>query len=197
MDTPHPIERQEDAQIALDSRVHESAVAKEPLTPPVAPDSSRPLSRNTPSVTDVIHREADLSRAVSNNVSGKGLMLDTDPSLAMDVDGENTDRGNEITVKSSPVEDTWPDEQETWQQRNESVKESDHPESTSGGERALNVGDALFYLDSVKKQFADSPGVYNRFLDIMKDFKNQTYALVIWFNVEAANEPDPALTHLG
>ncbi|KAK4993339.1 Transcriptional regulatory protein sin3 [Elasticomyces elasticus] len=32
--------------------------------------------------------------------------------------------------------------------------------------------DALSYLDQVKVQFADQPDVYNRFLDIMKDFKS-------------------------
>ncbi|KAI8379519.1 uncharacterized protein BYT42DRAFT_329822 [Radiomyces spectabilis] len=40
--------------------------------------------------------------------------------------------------------------------------------------RPLNVRDALTYLDQVKVQFADQPDVYNRFLDIMKDFKSQT-----------------------
>lgn len=40
-------------------------------------------------------------------------------------------------------------------------------------ERQLNVSDALTYLDDVKSQFADRPDVYNRFLDIMKDFKSQ------------------------
>jgi hypothetical protein len=34
--------------------------------------------------------------------------------------------------------------------------------------------DALSYLDQVKVQFAEQPDVYNRFLDIMKDFKSQT-----------------------
>jgi len=34
--------------------------------------------------------------------------------------------------------------------------------------------DALSYLDQVKVQFADHPDVYNRFLDIMKDFKGGT-----------------------
>lgn len=34
---------------------------------------------------------------------------------------------------------------------------------------ALNVKDALSYLDQVKVQFAEQPDVYNRFLDIMKD----------------------------
>lgn len=35
----------------------------------------------------------------------------------------------------------------------------------------LRVTDALSYLDAVKAQFKDEPGVYGRFLDIMKDFK--------------------------
>ncbi len=40
-------------------------------------------------------------------------------------------------------------------------------------DRQLNVNDALTYLDSVKAQFAEQPEVYNKFLDIMKDFKSQ------------------------
>ncbi len=39
--------------------------------------------------------------------------------------------------------------------------------------QALNVKDALSYLDQVKIQFSDNPDVYNRFLDIMKDSKSQ------------------------
>lgn len=34
------------------------------------------------------------------------------------------------------------------------------------------LNDALSYLDQVKIQFVDHPDVYNRFLDIMKDFKS-------------------------
>ena len=34
------------------------------------------------------------------------------------------------------------------------------------------LNDALSYLDQVKVQFAEQPDVYNRFLDIMKDFKS-------------------------
>lgn len=37
----------------------------------------------------------------------------------------------------------------------------------------LFTQDALSYLDQVKVRFADQPDVYNRFLDIMKDFKSQ------------------------
>ena len=47
------------------------------------------------------------------------------------------------------------------------------PDQQGGGDRPLNVSDALSYLDSVKLQFADQPEVYNKFLDIMKDFKSQ------------------------
>ncbi|KAF5368328.1 hypothetical protein D9758_002152 [Tetrapyrgos nigripes] len=43
------------------------------------------------------------------------------------------------------------------------------PESS----RPLNVTDALSYLDAVKNQFQERPEVYNKFLDIMKDFKSQ------------------------
>lgn len=39
----------------------------------------------------------------------------------------------------------------------------------------LKLQDALTYLDQVKVQFHDQPDVYNRFLDIMKDFKSQAY----------------------
>ena len=39
----------------------------------------------------------------------------------------------------------------------------------------LKVEDALTYLDKVKLQFGNQPHVYNDFLDIMKEFKSQTY----------------------
>lgn len=45
--------------------------------------------------------------------------------------------------------------------------------TTSTSARALNVTDALSYLDAVKVQFQEKPDVYNHFLDIMKDFKSQ------------------------
>ncbi|KAF7720667.1 Transcriptional regulatory protein sin3 [Apophysomyces ossiformis] len=43
----------------------------------------------------------------------------------------------------------------------------------ANGHRPLNVKDALTYLDQVKFQFPGQPEVYNKFLDIMKDFKSQ------------------------
>ncbi|RDX46116.1 hypothetical protein OH76DRAFT_1420354 [Lentinus brumalis] len=46
-------------------------------------------------------------------------------------------------------------------------------QQAGSADRQLNVNDALTYLDSVKAQFAEQPEVYNKFLDIMKDFKSQ------------------------
>ncbi|KAJ6520409.1 paired amphipathic helix [Mycena sanguinolenta] len=39
-------------------------------------------------------------------------------------------------------------------------------------QRALNVTDALSYLDAVKNECQTRPEVYNAFLELMKDFKN-------------------------
>uniref|UniRef100_A0A671YVF9 Paired amphipathic helix protein Sin3b n=1 Tax=Sparus aurata TaxID=8175 RepID=A0A671YVF9_SPAAU len=38
----------------------------------------------------------------------------------------------------------------------------------------IRVEDALSYLDQVKIRFANDPGIYNKFLDIMKEFKSQS-----------------------
>lgn len=59
--------------------------------------------------------------------------------------------------------------------RNEPPSESKAPTPAAVESRPLNVTDALSYLDAVKVQFQDKPEVYNRFLDIMKDFKSQVY----------------------
>lgn len=48
---------------------------------------------------------------------------------------------------------------------------SAHQQIANGQQPILN--DALSYLDQVKVRFSDQPDVYNRFLDIMKDFKSQ------------------------
>jgi paired amphipathic helix protein Sin3a len=47
------------------------------------------------------------------------------------------------------------------------------PQNHTPLDRPLNVTDALSYLDAVKVQFQDQPDVYNKFLDIMKEFKSQ------------------------
>ena len=47
----------------------------------------------------------------------------------------------------------------------------------------LKVEDALSYLDKVKLQFSNQPEVYNKFLDIMKEFKSQTYVHTVCLSV--------------
>ena len=49
------------------------------------------------------------------------------------------------------------------------------PQGYNSIDRPLNVTDALSYLDAVKVQFHDQPDVYNHFLDIMKEFKNELW----------------------
>jgi len=57
-----------------------------------------------------------------------------------------------------------------------SMGRAQSPQSSQGAaqnDRPLNVTDALSYLDAVKSRFHDRTDVYNKFLDIMKDFKTQ------------------------
>lgn len=49
--------------------------------------------------------------------------------------------------------------------------------------------DALSYLDQVKVQFADQPDVYNRFLDIMKDFKSQAWVVTMRYSLIELTSP--------
>ena len=51
------------------------------------------------------------------------------------------------------------------------------PQSYTSLDRPLNVKDALSYLDAVKVKFQEQPDVYNHFLDIMKEFKNEQLVL--------------------
>lgn len=45
--------------------------------------------------------------------------------------------------------------------------------------------DALSYLDQVKLQFGNQPQVYNDFLDIMKEFKSQSYVYLVSFSLQS------------
>ena len=46
--------------------------------------------------------------------------------------------------------------------------------------------DALSYLDQVKIRFGNDPGIYNKFLDIMKEFKSQRYDVTVYDNKTAS-----------
>ena len=50
------------------------------------------------------------------------------------------------------------------------------PQCYSSLDRPLNVKGALIYLDAVEVKFQEQPDVYNHFLDILKEFKNEQSA---------------------
>ena len=57
---------------------------------------------------------------------------------------------------------------------------------TDSAARQLNVADALIYLDLVENRFRERPEVYKQFLDIMKEYKGQTYVICCLQNFLAA-----------
>ncbi|PPJ57620.1 hypothetical protein CBER1_04779 [Cercospora berteroae] len=57
------------------------------------------------------------------------------------------------------------------QQQQQQMAQGQQGQGQGQGQQPI-LNDALSYLDQVKVQFADHPDVYNRFLDIMKDFKS-------------------------
>lgn len=45
-------------------------------------------------------------------------------------------------------------------------------------QQRMELHDAFAYLDRVKAEFADHPDVYNRFLQIMREFKANAYFIL-------------------
>ncbi|KAH9932297.1 uncharacterized protein B0H18DRAFT_987465 [Fomitopsis serialis] len=91
--------------------------------------------------------------------------------------GPSSEATSLLSVKADPKQNSEPTEPSFTQDAPADISMPQHfagsvPQSM-GVERQLNVTDALTYLDSVKMKFQDKPEVYNRFLDIMKDFKSQ------------------------
>jgi hypothetical protein len=60
----------------------------------------------------------------------------------------------------------------------------------AGGGQNLKFESALGFLDKVKTVFADQQDVYNRFLDIMKGFKTQTYVFIPNLDIFTHFQPD-------
>ena len=61
-------------------------------------------------------------------------------------------------------------------QHSSSVARPTHESSITGDDGRFSACDDLSYLDAVKSQFPVNSSVYNRFLDTMRDFKNQRCA---------------------
>lgn len=57
------------------------------------------------------------------------------------------------------------------------VKPRSTEQAASLQPKALSVSDALGYLNTIKAQYTDNPQVYDAFLDLMKEFKEQRCAL--------------------
>jgi paired amphipathic helix protein Sin3a len=92
----------------------------------------------------------------------------------MQVDTPNNEEGDDASVADSASKADDANTEPIAETMEDKADESSEDEAeTQATERPLNVRDALIYLDEVKKQFQDRPEVYNRFLDIMKEFKSQ------------------------
>lgn len=127
-----------------------------------------------------LQQETDVNAdATKQTLADEPNLPDTKPETRVDemrVDGQPGLSSTEVFVKTSPVDEGFPEGLQPWQVGASLPSEPevrDSQDASPGSERPLNVTDALSYLDAVKKQFHDRPDVYNRFLDIMKDFKNQ------------------------
>lgn len=55
------------------------------------------------------------------------------------------------------------------------------PSSQAPQPQKMELHDAFAYLDRVKAEFSDQPDVYNRFLQIMREFKANAYEIIIAF----------------
>ena len=163
-----------------------------PLMPPSIPmDQDESLS-DKPEPSDGMTRHSSMvpSRAQSDDLSHDtdimtNVALKSEHELATLPTQSSSGRSNRQAMADShdavfnaPSGSNLDDQMDA--ASNSAVQSSMHasPPPASDG-RQLNVTDALSYLDAVKHQFQDQPDVYNRFLDIMKDFKSQLYVRVV------------------
>ncbi|KAI9284465.1 hypothetical protein BC943DRAFT_347176 [Umbelopsis sp. AD052] len=191
--SPAPAEMQEEikenetpvveAQALPDSEQQESAPAFNDLpngshhTEPTEAEPQVPDSGNLPSIDPPSESSpVAMTEDVNEDTDGGAQPMDTDPQVPTE------------EVHSHPYTPT--QDVATWQPKQEEIpevlpqdtsvakssfqtSEQSSSSQSSGTYRPLNVRDALTYLDQVKVQFSDQPDVYNKFLDIMKDFKSQ------------------------
>ncbi|EME28827.1 paired amphipathic helix protein Sin3a [Galdieria sulphuraria] len=88
---------------------------------------------------------------------------------------DNQEQASRSTTISPPKTGALNAENPSLSPSDEKTNKETSPSSQSApsSNRKLKVEDALAYLEQVKTQFNDQPHVYNKFLDIMKDFKSQ------------------------
>lgn len=134
-------------------------VDREPVQTPPKPPPASSLSSNLHSVdrkptpkSEIVERDDRIDRPATSRVATPAGVREIDDGVSQ---ASNAQRSR----RPSPMD----------------------PQSYASLDRPLNVTDALTYLDAVKSQFQDQPDVYNHFLDIMKEFKNEQR--VFYFSV--------------
>jgi hypothetical protein len=172
-----------EAQALPDSQEQESAPTSNDLpngshhTEPTEAEPQVPDFGNLPSIDPPSESSpVVMAEDVNEDNDGGAQPMDTDPQAPTE---------EVLSHPYTPTQDA-----AAWQPKQEEIPEALPQDTTaakssiqtpeqssssqsSGTYRPLNVRDALTYLDQVKVQFSDQPDVYNKFLDIMKDFKSQ------------------------
>lgn len=131
-------------------QVDREPVLTPPKPPPVSslPSNLHSADRKPTPKSEIVERDDRIDRVATSRVATPAGVRDVDDTVGQ---ASNTQRSR----KPSPMD----------------------PQSYASLDRPLNVTDALTYLDAVKSQFQDQPDVYNHFLDIMKEFKNEQQVL--------------------
>ncbi|KAH8116132.1 hypothetical protein DFH11DRAFT_1263530 [Phellopilus nigrolimitatus] len=174
MELSGPSMPQSQSVVLPEHPVENAARVNERGTPPLNPTTVRKdffLAKDGPGA-----QEVQMEVTKTGDIAGIGDAEAGPANTQTEMDGDGTlgDRARDVLIRHSPVDDTALPDRLSLDQSVCEIKATAHLDSTSLSERPLNVGVALSYLDSVKRQFSDQPGVYNRFMDIMRDFKDQT-----------------------
>ena len=163
---PHPSQQQpqQQQQQGPVGTVHHHPMSNLPVGHPQQPDSRPP--QHQPSSNSVSQAQSQAQQAAASAMP---------PSAA----GPGSGPGGPILNVGGPLPTAPPsrplpfDILPSTAERDFDSRRASSSLGFQGAHGHLNVKDALSYLDQVKFQFQDQPDVYNKFLDIMKDFKSQ------------------------
>ena len=148
--------------------VPRSSEAEDPAQPP-SPDDPPKIShergKSPPSDLEKVLKAEDVpTRTASPKQAAAGPVATPEPALGT----PSSRRATPMIVDEFPR--TLPKSGLSKSRRASPIEDQN---ASQPHDRPLNVTDALTYLDEVKIQFKDQPDVYNQFLDIMKEFKNE------------------------
>ena len=139
-----------------------------------APDDGADITHERPPLSPVQETSDDgqvpAPTTTSNSLLTSGDNAEAKPLLHLEEAGPADPQEAQGTQTPMAIED--PEAADNLPQHQTRPPSVD-PQNYMHPNRPLNVTDALSYLDAVKAQFHDQPDVYNLFLDIMKEFKNE------------------------